>query len=241
MCILIVIVWRQHAFLRNAQRLLLEEGNPFPVLEAARRSGVRTDSPPWELILQAREAVGGRRDEHQLEAAAALVEKDSAPSKASSPKLARVPRCRLRVPGGRCGRPIAHGRACTLEPPPDDQVRSIGTDHVLVGGPPTETAMIVAWETAATGRGLRVRRDDHDRGLWIDFPPKQRRKAGENLLLRWPEIRRFVLDMNLELADHRDTSLTGRPSMGSRASHEQGGQARITVTDNLRNPRNGGR
>lgn len=189
--------------LRDARRILVEGGNPFPALEAARRARVRTDSRAWELVDQAREAVGGQRDALQLESAAALVEKDKAPSKAASPKLTRVPRCRLRATGGRCGRPITHESGCSLEPSPDDLVRSIGTDHVLVGGPPTDTTMIVAWETDPADRALRVRRDDHDRGLWIDFPSKPRRKSGELLLLGWPEIRRLVLDLNLELADRR--------------------------------------
>jgi hypothetical protein len=196
---------RQEAarILRDAQRILSEGGNPFPALEAARRARIRTDSRVWELVNQAREAVGGQRDALQLESAATLIEKDKAPSKTASPKLTRVPRCRLRLTGGRCGRPIAHGSGCSIEPPPDDLVRSIGTDHVLVGGPPTDTMMIVAWEEGPADRALRVRRDDHDRGLWIDFPSKQRRKSGELLLLGWAEIRRLVLDLNLELADRR--------------------------------------
>ena len=201
--------------LRDAQHLLAEGENPFPALEAARRSGVRTNSGAWELVDQAREAVGGARDVYQLEAAAVLIEKGRVPSKASSPKLTRVPRCRLRVVGGRCGRPIVHGGGCALEPYLDDLVRSVGRDHVLVGGPPTDMSMIVAWETVAAGRVLRVRRDDHDRGLWIDCPSGPRRKAGAPILLGWTEIRRLVLDLNLELADHRGTASTG-PSAGSR-------------------------
>jgi hypothetical protein len=106
--------------LRDARHILMEGGNPFPTLEAARRAGVRPNSRTWELVDQARQAVGGQRDAFQLEAAAALIEKDRAPSKAASPKLTRVPRCRLRVTlrvtGGRCGRPIAHGSGCSLEP-----------------------------------------------------------------------------------------------------------------------------
>ena len=57
--------------LRSAQRILIEGRDPFPALEAARRADVRTNSRVWELVAQAREAVGGRRDEHQLEAAGA--------------------------------------------------------------------------------------------------------------------------------------------------------------------------
>jgi len=208
---------RQNAarLLRSAQHILIEGGDPFPALEAARRAGVRTNSPIWELIAQAREAVGGRRDEHQLEAAAILIEKNSSADlgKSHSLKLTRVPRCRLRATGGRCGRPIAHQEGCTLEPSPDDQVRSVGTDHVLVGGPPTETALIVAWEAGAAGKSLRVRRDDHDRGLWIDYPSGPRHKSGASLLLGWPEIQRLVLDMNLEMAERR-----GAPT-GSRSAH----------------------
>ena len=200
--------------LRSAQHILIEGGDPFPALEAARRAGVRTNSPIWALIAQAREAVGGRRDEHQLEAAAILIEKNNSADlgKSHSLKLTRVPRCRLSATGGRCGRPIAHQEGCTLEPSPDDQVRSVGTDHVLVGGPPTETALIVAWEAGATGKSLRVRRDDHDRGLWIDYPSGPRHKSA-SLLLGWPEIQRLVLDMNLEMAERRDAPT------GSRSAH----------------------
>lgn len=95
-------------------------------------------------------------------------------------------------------------------------MQSVGTDHVLVGGPPTDTAMLVAWEAGMAGKDLRVRRDDHDRGLWIDCPSSQRRKAGKPLLLGWPEIRRLVLDLNLELADRRGTYATGQSPLGSR-------------------------
>lgn len=194
--------------LRTARSLLTEEETPFPVLEAARREGVRTDSPTWVLIAQARAAVGGERDEHQLEAAAVLVESTKGIFRASSPPFTRVPRCRLRATGGRCGRPIAHKRGCSLEPNPDDQVRSIGTDHVLLGGAPTDTAMIAAWAEGPTGRALRVLRDDHNRGLWIESPSGQRRKAGRPLLLGWDEVRRLVLDLNLELADRRPSTDT---------------------------------
>lgn len=192
--------------LRAARALLTEGETPFPVLEAARRAGVRTDSPTWVLIAQAREAVGGKRDEHQLEAAAVLIENTRGIFRASSPPFTRAPRCRLRATGGRCGRPIAHKHGCSLEPTPDDQVRSIGTDHVLLGGPPTDTTMIAAWAKGAAGSALRVRRDDHDRGLWIDSPPGQRRKARKPLLLGWDEVRRLVLDLNLELADRRPSA-----------------------------------
>lgn len=207
--------------LRNARHILIEEEDPFPALEAARRAGVRTNSRPWELVAQAREAVGGQRDEHQLEAAAVLIEKtnNGDPNKIYSLKLTRVPRCRLRATGGRCGRPIAHQQNCSIEPSPDDLVRSVGTDHVLMGGPPTETTMIVAWETGAASKSLRVRRDDHDRGLWIDCPSGPRRKSGEPILLGWPEVRRLMLDMNLEMAEHRDTTSTRQSSAGSRPSH----------------------
>ncbi len=63
--------------------------------------------------------------------------------------------------------------------------------------------MVVAWETGTAGGNLRVRRDDHDRGLWIDYPSSQKQKCGKPLLLGWPEVRRLVLDLNLELADQR--------------------------------------
>jgi len=188
--------------LRDAKHILEEGKHPSHVLEAARLAKVRTDSRAWELATRARADVGGSQNEHQLETAATLIDKGS-PIKTHS-KLARVPRCRLRPQGSRCGRPIAHAGGCAPEPSPDDLVRSIGTDHVLVGGPPTETSLIVAWETGATDKGLRVRRDDHGRGLWIDCPSGQRRKSGEPILLGWPEIRRLVLDLNLEIADHRD-------------------------------------
>jgi hypothetical protein len=178
---------------------------------------MRTDSPTWTLVAQAREAVGGQPDNCQLEAAAVLVENSrKIPSKACSPQLARVPRCRLRATGGRCRRPIAHKHSCSLEPTPDDLVRSVGTDHVLLGGPPTDTTMIAAWAEGAAGRALRVRRNDHNRGLWIDFPPSQGHKSGGPLLLGWDEVRRLVLDLNLELADHRSP-----PSAGSRAIKRQ--------------------
>jgi len=211
--------------LRSAQHILIEEGNPFPALEAARRAGVRTNSRTWELIAQAREAVGGRRDEQQLEAAATLIEKNiTDPSKPHNLKLTRVPRCRLRATGGRCGRPITHQEECTLEPSPDDQVRSVGTDHVLVGGPPTETTLIVAWEAGVTGKNLRVRRDDHDRGLWIDCPSGSRPQSTVTLLLGWPEVRRLMLDMNLELADHQDTRHSTAGSRSPRHHLHNGGR-----------------
>jgi len=203
--------------LRVARDLLTEGETPFPLLEAAHQGGVRTDSSAWALAAQAREMAGRPSDDHQLEAAAALVRNDKRISrKACSPRLTRVPRCRLRASGGRCGRPIAHKRDCSLEPPPDDLVRSIGTDHVLVGGPPTDTTMIAAWADGATGRALRVRRDDHDRGLWFDSPQRQRPKSGGPLLLEWNEVRRLVLDLNLELADCRN-----QPPAGSRAIKRQ--------------------
>jgi hypothetical protein len=91
-------------------------------------------------------------------------------------------------------------------------VRSVGTEHVLVGGPPTSTALVVAWEASATGGSLRVRRDDHDRGLWIDSASIQKRRGGEPLLLRWPEIKRLTLDLNLELAERRGVATAGSRS-----------------------------
>jgi hypothetical protein len=190
--------------LRAARHLLAEGTQPFPALEAARRAGVHVNNPAWELVAQARGAANGQPNDLQLETAATLIETNNeAIRKACSPKLTRVPRCRLRVTGGRCGRPVAHGGSCTLDPSSGDLVRSVGTDHVLVGGLPTDTTMIVAWETGTTGKHIRVRRDDHDRGLWIDIPAGQPRKAGTLLLLGWAEVRRLVLDLNLELADHR--------------------------------------
>jgi hypothetical protein len=199
--------------LRAARDILLGTEDPFPVLEAARRAGVRTDSRAWELATQAREAVGGPRDENQLEAATELLKGTWSPDESYHPKLARVPRCRLRATGGRCTRPIGHGLGCALDPPPDDLVRSVGTEHVLVGGPPTSLAMVVAWEASATGGSLRVRRDDHDRGLWIDYPSTQNRGRAP-LLLKWPEIKRLTLDLNLELTERRGVVTAGSRSVG---------------------------
>lgn len=200
--------------LRTARDLLVNEGDPFPVLEAARRVGVRTNSPAWTIAFQAREIVGGRRDAEQLRAAADLIEQSWPPATSPAPKLTRVPRCRQPATGGRCSRPLGHPPGCTLEPSPGDLVRSVGTEHVLVGDPPTGTTMLVAWEVGTAGTGLRVRRDDHGRGLWIDCPAPKRPRGGKPLLLGWPEIKRLALDLNLELAE-RGTATTPR-SAGSR-------------------------
>ena len=220
--------------LRTAHRILLHEEDPFPVLEAARRVGVNTnnDNPAWALVTQARETVGGQRDEHQLTAAAALVERAWSPDEAPSTKLSRVPRCRVNVPGGRCGRPIGHDPRCSLDPSPHDLVRSIGTDHVLVGGPPTATSMIVAWATTADGNNLRVRRDDHGRGLWIDTP------SGDDapLLLGWAEIRRLALDLNLELADQRGMTPPS-PRRVSQEAQKAKGQTTLQAAPHTRRAR----
>lgn len=188
--------------LRTAKDILLTEESPFPVLEAARRVKVRTDTRAWELVTQARAVSGCQRDAQQLQGARELIERGWSPPELSSFQLTRVPRCRHKVPGGRCGRPLSHTRGCAPDPPVTDLVRSLGTDHVLLGGPPTETSMIMAWEEGHTGGSLRVRRDDHDRGLWIDTPPR----TSKPILLGWTEIRRLALEFNLELADHGNTS-----------------------------------
>jgi hypothetical protein len=195
--------------LRAARSLLTSERDPFPVLEAARRVGVSTSSRAWELAAQARDDAGGPRDERQLRAAADLGEGDWSPGGSPSPRLTRVPRCRLPAEGGRCARPVDHGRGCALDPSPDDLVRSVGAEHVLVGGPPTGTTMVVAWEAGEAGGSVRVRRDDHDRGLWVDYPSTQR----VPLLLGWPGVRRLALDLNLELAERRGAT-TGQPPAG---------------------------
>jgi hypothetical protein len=189
--------------LRAARVILIDEGDPFPALEAARRARVSTSSRAWALVAQARDTAGGQRDARQLEAAADLVEGKWSPDGAPSPRLTRVPRCRLRVTGGRCARPLGHDPDCALAPSPDDLVRSVGTDHVLVGGPPTSTTAVVAWEAGAAGGSVRVRRDDHDRGLWVDYLSTQKQRGGDPLLLGWVEVKRLVLDLNLELADQK--------------------------------------
>lgn len=60
--------------LRTAERLLVEEHDPMPVLTAARRLGVDLRGPAWSLAVRARTAAGGERDEAQLRRAADLIE-----------------------------------------------------------------------------------------------------------------------------------------------------------------------
>jgi hypothetical protein len=89
--------------------------------------------------------------------------------------------------------------------------------------------MVVAWETDPTGGCLRVRRDDHDRGLWIDHPSTQgHRRSGKPLLLGWPEVRRLVLDLNLELAERRDMTGTRQLPAGSRGDPRGHGKKMAT-------------
>jgi hypothetical protein len=60
--------------LRTAERLLVEQGDPMPVLAAARHVGVDLRGPAWALAVRARAVAGGERDEAQLRRAAALIE-----------------------------------------------------------------------------------------------------------------------------------------------------------------------
>lgn len=60
--------------LRIAERLLVEEHDPMPVLTAARRLGVDLQGPAWSLAVRARTAAGGERDDAQLRRAIALIE-----------------------------------------------------------------------------------------------------------------------------------------------------------------------
>lgn len=60
--------------LRTAERLLVEEGNPMPLLAAARRLGVDLRGEAWSLAVRAKAAAGGARDETQLRRAVALTQ-----------------------------------------------------------------------------------------------------------------------------------------------------------------------
>jgi len=60
--------------LRTAERLLVEEGAPTPLLAAARSLGVDLQGDAWVLAVRARTSAGGARDERQLQRAALLIE-----------------------------------------------------------------------------------------------------------------------------------------------------------------------
>lgn len=60
--------------LRTAERLLVEEHDPMPVLSAARRLGIDLRGSAWSLAVRARTAAGGKRDDVQLRRAVALIE-----------------------------------------------------------------------------------------------------------------------------------------------------------------------
>ena len=60
--------------LRTAERLLVEERDPMPLLTAARRLGVDFQGDAWILAVRARAVAGGARDEKQLQRAVILIE-----------------------------------------------------------------------------------------------------------------------------------------------------------------------